>query len=116
VRITEITEAAFKKGEPKRAVTAGSLATRVDAIALDVPVAIFGPPLEGEEPIATALAQLRRLLFDAAGHAGGGPLWLQDDEGSDGFVLQFTEQFIDINLGDNGTMYVFEGCAFFQCY
>ncbi len=32
------------------------------------------------------------------------------------FMLQFGEEFVDVNLGDCGTMYVFGDDAFWQCY
>jgi hypothetical protein len=31
-------------------------------------------------------------------------------------MLQFGEEFVDVNLGDCGTMYVFGDDAFWQCY
>lgn len=33
-----------------------------------------------------------------------------------GFVLQFDESFVDVNLGDSGVMYVTGNDAHFQCY
>ena len=36
--------------------------------------------------------------------------------GHGGFVLQFDESFVDVNLGDCGVMYVTGNDAHFQCY
>ncbi len=46
----------------------------------------------------------------------GPPLWLQDDEGGDGFVMQLDEGLVDVNLGDGGIMYAFADDAFWQCH
>lgn len=47
---------------------------------------------------------------------GGEPIWLQGAEYSENIVIQFDEDFIDINLGDGGVMYVFKDTAFWQCH
>lgn len=36
--------------------------------------------------------------------------------GGDQFILQFSEEFADVNLGDSGSMYVFGDDAYWQCY
>jgi hypothetical protein len=33
-----------------------------------------------------------------------------------GFVMQLSERIGDLNLGDSGSLYVFEGDTFMQCY
>ena len=51
-------------------------------------------------------------------YVGGGPTWLQQDEGSGMgfFIMQFSEDFVNINLGDSGVMYVFDDDNLWQCY
>lgn len=46
----------------------------------------------------------------------GRPVWVQDDEDVGGYVGQFSESFVDVNLGDAGTMYLFQKDAFWQCH
>ncbi len=92
------------------------------------------------------LGALHMAIFHAPAYLGGEPMWVQgepdehgdhghededeedDDEGDDEeeasaslsggptFMLQFGEEFVDVNLGDSGTMYVFGDDAFWQCY
>ena len=41
-------------------------------------------------------------------YIGGGPTWLQEDEGQGigFFIMQFDGSFVNMNLEDNGVMYV----------
>ena len=48
--------------------------------------------------------------------AAGEPLWLHDDYYSKPFVLQFSEELVDINMGDGGLMYMFIDTAFIQSH
>lgn len=52
----------------------------------------------------------------------GPPSWIQRTEEDDDvedlgrFIMQFNEDFCDVNLGDSGRMYVFEDLAYWECY
>jgi hypothetical protein len=82
---------------------------------VEIPAAIFGmwerpeEPSEALQEVASAVGSL------LPGFAGGRP---SSDEAPrmhpDGkFVLQFNESLVPINLGDAGTMFVFDDVAFF---
>ena len=58
--------------------------------------------------LCTAIIQLPARMF-------GRPQWVQEPEWGGEFVMQFDGQFVDINLGDCGIMYVFADTAFWQC-
>ena len=63
------------------------------------------------------LGELRGAIYQLGARALGEPLWLQGDEGGGaGFIMQFDESFVDINLGDMGIMYVFTDGGFWQCH
>ncbi len=63
------------------------------------------------------LDELRGAIYSLGARALGQPLWLQGDEGGGaGFVMQFDESFVDINLGDMGIMYVYTDGGFWQCH
>jgi len=56
-------------------------------------------------------------VYGQSARVGGRPQWLQSDERSDdGFVMQFDESFVDVNLGDMGVMYVYSDGGFWQCH
>jgi hypothetical protein len=80
--------------------------------AYDVPMAAFDAEVDGD------LKRVREILYSQSAYALGGPLWLQDGEpGADpDFLLQFDESFADINLGDAGIMYLFDGDIDWQCH
>jgi len=79
---------------------------------LDVPLAVF--ERSRDDGVAK---EIRKMIFNAAGHVLGEPFWIQDDEGGfDDFIMQINESLCDINLGDSGSLYVFEGETIFQCY
>lgn len=60
---------------------------------------------------------LNEEIFRAPARVLGPPIWLQGDEGGEeGFLMQFDEYFVDMNLGDSGVMYVYANTAFWQCY
>lgn len=66
--------------------------------------------------VKTKTDTFAELGFD---HVGLPISWLQSPEGQDEagrFLFQFTEDLIDINLGDTGSMYVFENAAWWQCF
>ncbi len=58
----------------------------------------------------------RMELTSPAAFVSGQPVWIQGDEDVGGFIMQFNEGLVDVNLGDAGTMYVFEDDAFWQCH
>ena len=62
------------------------------------------------------ITALRDKIFNLPAYVGGAPIWLQSEEHSGFFIMQFSEAFVDINLGDAGEMYVFADTAFWQCY
>lgn len=80
---------------------------------LDVPIGIFHRPGdEGDEK------EIKKMIFNAAGHVLGEPFWIQSEDEDDGgdFIMQINEGLCDINLGDSGSLYVFDTGAIFQCY
>jgi hypothetical protein len=72
------------------------------------------PALELEADVVELPA---RELHTLAGHAGGEPSWIQPPPLDGGrFLFQFYEQLVDLNLGDQGALYVFEDRAFSQSH
>ena len=81
---------------------------------VELPASIFDeetPHLEEDDPIYT----LRSTLSEVA-VIGGKPMWIQEEEYGESIIIQFNEDFVDMNLGDAGVMYVFEDTAFWQCH
>jgi hypothetical protein len=78
---------------------------------VEVPEIIFTETLDLDKPFD----KLSIEVFNASGYAGKTPLWLQDVEHTGEFILQFSVDFINTNLGDTGEMYVFADTAFWQC-
>ncbi len=78
---------------------------------LDVPCAIF--ERSGEEGPAR---EMRKMIFNAAGHVFGEPFWIQEEEGDGDFIMQINEGLCEVNLGDSGSLYVFGWGTVFQCY
>ncbi len=58
---------------------------------------------------------LKQQLSSFFGFGGYVPLWLQDPESRDGYLFQFKEGLVDMHLGREGSMYVFNDSAFWQC-
>jgi hypothetical protein len=79
----------------------------------------FNP--DWELPASRLVVQTKTTTFEDASddHARWPMSWVQSDEGEDegrgDFLFQFTEDLIDVNLGDLGTMYVFSNLAWWQC-
>ncbi|MBK9261679.1 MAG: hypothetical protein IPM54_17970 [Polyangiaceae bacterium] len=84
--------------------------TPIAILPLDVPIGVFQRSDEGE------LKEIRKMIFNAAGHVLGEPFWIQGDEGGFDFVMQINGGLCDVNLGDSGSLYVFESETIFQCY
>ena len=81
-----------------------------EAVRIEVPAGVFSAR-------SGKLRELHDAIYKMGGRALGEPIWLQQDEGgSDGFVMQFDETFVDMNLGDSGIMYVYADDAFWQCH
>lgn len=83
-------------------------------VPLELPSAVFDHERAHADP---ALAELRKLVFNRPGWVLGGPMFIQDgEEGSPGFVMQLAEQIGGLNLGDSGSLYVYESGSFMQCF
>lgn len=80
---------------------------------VEVPSSVFA---RGEHP--AEVKALRDAIWRAGGHVLGRPLWIQDDEGDEGLLIQINDGLVDdLNLGDAGSLYVFDGGeAVFQCH
>lgn len=84
-----------------------------EVVSLSVPGSIF---TEFADEVPEEHRELRELVYRLHGRAGGEPIWLQSAEHEGTFVLQFDEEFVPMNLGDGGIMYVFADAAFWQCH
>jgi predicted DNA-binding WGR domain protein len=80
------------------------------ATPVDVPADVFDRDHDDED-----LAKLSSLLLNAPGFIGGAPLWIQEPQEAGRFIGQLNGDLIDMSLGDQGVLYVFEDCAFWQC-
>ncbi len=84
----------------------------LEAVAIAVPANVWTER-------SGAVGRLRDALYALPARVFGRPQWLQgpeDDDDDDGFIMQFDADFVSINLGDSGIMYVFEETAFWQCH
>ncbi len=75
---------------------------------------VFG---DGER--AAAVETLRKAIWSAGAHIFGKPFWIQEFDGDDdGLLIQINDGLVpELNLGDVGSLYVFEGGdAVFQCH
>ncbi len=57
---------------------------------------------------------VKDMLMELPAFIGGTPIWIHYPEHKGTFVMQFSETFGDIALGDAGEMYVFTDTAFLQ--
>lgn len=78
-----------------------------------VPSSAF-EPVRGDSDDSLA-GRLYHELFTASAYAGGRPIWIQGAEHDGRFLLQFSDGFLGVNLGDAGIMYVFADQQFWQC-
>lgn len=85
----------------------------ITVMPLDVPSRIFDVAVSLADPV---LKELRTLVFRRPGWVLGEPMYIQDDEGSVGFVMQLADRIGEVNFGDSGSLYVFEGSSFMQCF
>jgi hypothetical protein len=61
------------------------------------------------------IEELRGLLYNA-NYVNGCPIWMQNDDREDeGFIGQIDERLVEINIGGDGIMYIFNDAAFWQC-
>jgi hypothetical protein len=94
-------------GDPK--------ARKLDAWPVDVPTRIFkyDPWGDDEGPnLKSPLHQLYEGLMSKSRVGGGLIDWTGDIENHKGWLCQFSEDLVDVNLGDAGTMFVFLDRAF----
>lgn len=100
-----------------RAIPAGATAPAgknpLTVMPIEVPTAIFESRACQDQP---TLKEIRGLVFNQPGYVLGEPMYIQDDEGGFDFVMQLAEQIGGLNLGDSGSLYVFEHGSFMQCY
>lgn len=102
---------------PRSAVTAPGDGAKMAVTPIDLPTSTF-PAEDGERDESPEIAELRSQLLKRGGHVFGGPFWIQEAEGgNDGFLFEIRDGLCDLNLGDVGSLYAFEGDAFvFQCH
>jgi|SRR5690554_57989 len=81
----------------------------IDRGELDVPE-LAAPALE-----ATGLEVLDSSTSGMT-FAGGEPVCIQEEGSPDGFVLQFDDRFLNVNLGDSGRLYMYTSWAYWDCY
>lgn len=73
---------------------------------------------DGGQASAAEIGDLRKQVIKRGGHVGGGPFWIQEAEGGrHGFLFELRDGLCDVNLGDVGSLYAYEGQEFyFQCH
>ena len=97
------------------------------AVSFTVPTIAFGDPdkeyfdierdaPELAKPLKGKLQDLHTVIYQLPIRIGGNPIWLQENEGATGFIMQFDEEFVSMNMGDSGVMYLYEANGFWQCY
>ena len=74
-----------------------------------------GPELP-ESPLEATGLEILEKSPSSASFAGGKPRCIQSEGQQKGFVLQFDSQFIYLNLGDGGRLYMYDDWAFWDCY
>ena len=88
----------------------------IAVIPLQIPRAAFDSASSSHSP---QIKEIRSLLFNRPGWALGEPIYIQSEEDGDflgSFLFQLSERMGDLNLGDSGSLYVFSGGTFMQCY
>lgn len=77
-----------------------------------IPKKIFEYEYDEEDEL---IEQLSGLLYNAS-YFNGCPLWMQNEDREDeGFIGQIDERLVEINIGGDGIMYIFNDRAFWQC-
>lgn len=90
--------------QSETAATAPSDGEPLFVLPIDVPSAIFDSSDARSNPV---LAEVRKAIFNRSGWALGAPMWIQEPEGDDDLVMQLSEG-LGINVGDCGSLYVFD--------
>jgi hypothetical protein len=86
----------------------------LSVVPLDVPFDIFDPETSHADPV---LKEIRGLVFNRPGWVLGHPMFIQEAyDGAGELVMQLSERAADLNLGDSGSLYVFDDAIFMQCY
>jgi len=76
---------------------------------IEVPLDIFDEDIVED----SAIYELSEEILDF-GFVGGKPVWMDFEQNEHQFVMQFDNRLVDMNLGDGGSMYVFNDIAFRQ--
>ncbi len=82
---------------------------------LKIPATVMEHAWSLEEKDSVA-SQIHKKIFNLPAYIGGEPIWLQGEDHTGDFVMQFQEAFLPVNMGDSGELYVFTDTAFWQCY
>lgn len=85
----------------------------ISLVPVEVPHDIFDYEIAKSDPV---LKELRGLVFNRPGYALGEPMFIQEGDCGGTFIMQIAEQIADLNLGDSGSLYVFDDTVFMQCY
>ncbi|MEM9998890.1 MAG: hypothetical protein AAF809_14405 [Bacteroidota bacterium] len=86
-----------------------------DLVPVEVPARVFEDDALDFIDEDDVLVRLWGALASVPGYIGGGPTWIQHPEHKGTFLGQFSDELIDMNLGDAGVMYIFADTAFWQC-
>lgn len=108
--VLALTEHDLARGEWRGPDVADPPARSFDLYPVDVPARAFAAGLDEDSP-DRKLWKLHVELM-SGGRVGGPVLHWSADTGTGGFVMQFHEEVVDVNLGDAGTMYVFTDTAY----
>ncbi len=106
---------------------------RFSLVRIDVPGDVFDPHEDEDTPIA----KLYDAIWQAPARLGGCPIWVREPSdprdftpvrrphrppatpgprGRNAFMMQFEQRFADVNLGEQGVMYVSGVGAYYQSY
>lgn len=108
--VLALTDHDLARGEWDGPEIADPPARSFDLYPLDVPARTFAADL-GADSHDRKLWKLRVMMM-SVGRVGGPVLHWSGDTDTDGFVMQFHEEVVDVNLGDGGTMHVFTNVAY----
>jgi BRCA1-like protein len=83
-----------------------------EPVAIEIPADLLDPSARPDGD----LRRLRRAIDAAPARVLGPPRWIEAPEHPGDLLMQFDARFVDVDLGDAGTMYLFEDTAFWQCH
>ncbi|MEM6291200.1 MAG: hypothetical protein AAGA54_08040 [Myxococcota bacterium] len=127
----ELARGSYRGALPRRSQSRWS--RRFSLARIDVPGDVFDPVDEEDSPIAL----LHDAIWQAPARLGGCPIWVREPSdprdftpvrrvhqpastpgprGRNAFMMQFEERFANINLGQQGVMYVSGVGAYYQSY